>query len=373
MNNVHADRSDLASQPLDKATALPAHCYVDADSHALDRDAVFARSWHLAGLTTQFNAPGDHLFIDLAGVPLIVLRDANGDLRALHNVCRHRAGPLALCAERGRQRLRCRYHGWSYDLEGHLLSAPEMQSAADFDPRGIRLPEARVESWRGLVFVALDGSIAPLSERLVALEARLASRTFDGFHFHRQVAYDIACNWKVYVDNYLEGYHIPHIHPELNRMLDYRRYVTETGPWHSLQHSALESGDDLYGTGEALYVFLWPNAMLNLLPDRLQINRVLPLTADRCRVEFDYCYPGDGDAAIAARHDRDHAFSDLVQQEDVDICEAVQRGLTSGSYVPGRLNPLRESGVHHFQELVRAAYRAAEQDSSSRPPGHGAA
>jgi choline monooxygenase len=167
----------------------------------------------------------------------------------------------------------------------------------------------------------------------------------------------VACNWKVYVDNYLEGYHVPHIHPGLNSVLDYRSYVTETAEWYSFQFSPLDSGDDLYGSGEALYYFLYPNAMLNILPGRLQTNRVLPLGVDRCRVEFDFYYAPAATPEALARRAKDIAFSDEVQDEDVTICEDVQRGLASGSYEAGRLNPLRENAVHHFHELLRRAYR----------------
>jgi choline monooxygenase len=163
----------------------------------------------------------------------------------------------------------------------------------------------------------------------------------------------------VYVDNYLEGYHVPHVHPGLNKLLDYRSYVTECAPWYSFQFSPLESAPDLYGNGEALYYFLYPNTMLNILPGRLQTNRVLPLGADRCRVEFDFFYAPVEDETAEDRKARDLAFSDEVQIEDVTICEEVQRGLASGSYEAGRLNPLRENAVHHFQELLRAAYRTA--------------
>lgn len=358
--------SDLVKQTLADATALPARFYIGSGSHDLDRRSVFARAWHLVAHVSQLRHAGDHLNVDIAGVPLIVLRDAQDVLHAVHNVCRHRAGPLAVCGAADRLRLRCRYHAWTYAPDGQLLAAPEMDTAAGFDMAAVRLPRARIEVWRDLVFVALDDAIAPVASRLHDLDARLGPRQLDRFAFHRQVGYEIACNWKIYIDNYLEGYHIPHIHPELNRMLDYRGYTTQTGDAFSLQYSPLESGADLYGNGEALYVFLWPNAMLNLLPDRLQINRVVPIAADRCRVEFDYFYPVDTDeAATAAMHDRDHDFSDRVQIEDVDICEAVQRGLASGSYSPGRLNPLRESGVHHFQERLRAAYRRDGGDGSS--------
>ena len=351
-----AANADFAEQPLATATTLPASCYVTADAAQRDRRAVFARSWQLVAHTAHLAQAGDHVVNEIAGVPLLIVRGDDGELRAMHNVCRHRAGPLAVCDGRAAKRLRCRYHGWSYALDGRLLSAPEMEDTQDFDLAAIRLPQARVATWRGLVFAAL-GAAPPLAEILDGIDARIGPSALAGYALHQRIAYEIACDWKVYVDNYLEGYHVPHIHPELNRMLDYRSYRTELSCWHSLQWSPLESAGDLYGNGDALYYWLWPNTMLNILPDRVQTNRVLPLADARCRVEFDFYYP---DAADAAPHrTRDLEFSDVVQKEDVDICERVQRGLASGSYIAGRLNPQRESGVHHFQELLRAAYRDA--------------
>lgn len=356
---------DFTAQPLAHATALTARCYVAEEAAERDRRAVFARGWQLVAHAAQVEASGDHVVAEIASVPLLIVRGADGELRALHNVCRHRAGPLALCDGRGARRLRCRYHGWTYALDGRLLSAPEMTAAADFDTNAICLPQARVASWCGLVFAAL-GEVPPLAELLGGIDARVGADVLAGYAFHQRVAYDIACNWKVYIDNYLEGYHVPHIHPELNRMLDYRSYATELSRWHSLQWSPLESAGDLYGSGDALYYWIWPNTMLNILPGRLQTNRVLPLGSDRCRVEFGFHYPASSDAAV--RRERDLAFSDVVQKEDVDICEQVQRGLASGSYVGGRLNPLRESGVHHFHELLRAAYRDdLTRDPAARP------
>ncbi len=346
--------TDAASQRLADAFALPASRYVGADADASDRRAVFARSWQLVAHRSRLDGVGDHVVADVAGVPLIVVRGEDGELHALHNVCRHRAGPLALCDGRAAKRLRCHYHGWTYALDGRLLSAPEMQDACAFEVGEVRLPNAHVACWRDLVFVAL-GDVPVLAELFDGIDARVGTDALRGYAFGRRTSYDIACDWKVYVDNYLEGYHVPHIHPELNRMLDYRSYVTELARWHSLQWSPLESAGDLYGNGEALYYWIWPNTMLNILPGRLQTNRVLPLGPGRCRVEFDFYYP-DAPGTLE-RSERDNEFSDLVQREDIGICEQVQRGLASGSYVAGRLNPKRESGVHHFHELLRAAYR----------------
>ncbi|HEX7369454.1 MAG TPA: aromatic ring-hydroxylating dioxygenase subunit alpha [Rhodanobacteraceae bacterium] len=353
---TRSDGSDLAPQDLAHATALPARFYVDAKSAERDYRCVFRHGWQLLARSEQLAGPGDHVVAGIAGVPLLLVRGDDGVLRALHNVCRHRAGPLALCNGQGAKRLRCHYHGWTYALDGRLLSATEMDAACGFDAASIHLPHAHVAEWRGLVFAALE-PVVPFAEVIAGVDARLGNRPIDRYVFHRHYAYDIACDWKAYIDNYLEGYHVPHIHPELNRMLDYRDYVVETSRWHSLQHSPLASDAALYGDGEALYWFIWPNTLLNVLPDRMQTNRVIPLGAGRCRVTFDYFYPpGSGD--IETRHASDHAFSDLVQRQDVDMCEIVQRGLASGSYTAGRLNPKRENGVHHFHELLREAYRS---------------
>jgi choline monooxygenase len=345
--------------------ALPARCYVDAEFGQRERETVFATGWQLVAHAAQLEQPGDHVVAELGGVPILVVRGApeadapRGRLRALHNVCRHRAGPLATCDGRAANTLVCRYHGWSYELDGRLRGAPEMQDAEGFDPSAIRLPPARVAAWQGLVFASLDtGPRATGFDATVAGIAERLAQPLSDYLFDRRVSYEIACNWKVYVDNFLEGYHLPRVHPALNRLLDYRSYRTELARWHSLQWSPMDTAQGPYGGGPgalALYWWVWPNTMLNVLPGRLQTNRVVPLDVGRCRVDFDYYYPPDSDPA---QRDGDRAFADDVQAEDIAICEAVQRGLASGSYVAGRLNPARESGVWHFHELLRAAYAA---------------
>lgn len=352
------DPAWLQAQALERAATLPAAAYTDPAIARIEREAVFARHWQLVARADQVRDPGDHAVAEIAGLPLLIVRGEDGTLRALHNVCRHRAGPLASCDGRGAKALRCQYHGWTYRLDGSLRSAPEMDDAPDFDIAAIRLPQARVAEWQGLVFTALADA-PPLSVVLDGIDARITGHPIAGYVLDRRRSYEIACNWKVYVDNYLEGYHVPHIHPALNRMLDYRSYTTTLAAWHSLQFSPLESSASLYGNGDALYYFVWPNIMLNILPGRLQSNRVVPLAPDRCRVDFDYFYPPD--AIDEARRQQDEMFSDEVQHEDIAICERVQYRLASGSYATGRLNPKRESGVWHFHELYRRALRAGAE------------
>ena len=349
---------DTAARALEDAVTLPAHAYADTAFHAFEHDCIFAHTWQFVGRADQLCEAGDHVVAEVAGKPVIAVRGGDGVLRGFFNVCRHRAGPLALEDGNARQ-LRCRYHGWTYTLEGQLRTAHEMEAARDFDVSCIHLVPVHVSEWEGLVFAAVGQPAAGLEVLMEGIRERIGPTELSEMQFRVRDLYEIDCNWKVYVDNYLEGYHLPHVHPGLNRLLDYRSYDTHLSEWHSWQQSPLDGDRGPYKAGEAFYYFVWPNLMLNILPDRLQVNQVVPLSQRRCRVVFDYFYMDtDSDAAREAiRADRE--FSDEVQKEDVAICERVQIGLESGSYRAGRLSPKRESGVHHFQELVRAAWRAA--------------
>jgi len=351
---MHADVRDAASHGLAHAHALRADYYTDRDILATERRDVFARSWQLVAHRAQLEEPGDHVVAEAAGASVLLLRGRDGVLRAFPNVCRHRAGPLAHCSGKGMHSLRCKYHGWLYDQEGRLVAAPEMQGAAGFEVGDVRLPRLVVREWQGLVFVALDERVPDFERVYAGIAERIAPIDLAAMRFERRDVFEVACNWKVYVDNFLEGYHLPIVHPALSKLVDYRAYDTDLAPWYSLQHSPLKDSDAVYGEGEAFYFFVYPNVMLNVMPGRLQSNRVLPLGVDRCRVEFDYFYTQD--PAALARIERDREFSDEVQHEDMAICEAVQRGLESGLYEAGRLSPRRESGVWHFHELLRTAY-----------------
>ena len=353
-DTMNARISDPMPAALRGARALPAVHYVGDDMLELDRRAVFGHSWQLIAHHDQLAEPGDHVVDTVAGTPVILLRGRDGVLRAFPNVCRHRAGPLANCSGKGMHNLRCKYHGWLYDQEGRLIGAPEMQDATDFDAGAVSLPRLRTSEWQGLVFVALDPAVPDFADVYGGIAERIAPVDLSTMRYTRRDVFDVSCNWKVYVDNFLEGYHLPLVHPGLSRLLDYRAYDVQLYPWYSLQHSPLRNADAVYGQGEALYFFIYPNVMLNVMPGRMQTNRVLPLGPGRCRVEFDYYYlPDDG---AMSRIDEDRAFSDAVQHEDIAICEAVQKGLSSGYYEAGRLSPKRESGVWHFHERLRAAY-----------------
>ncbi len=361
----------LAVKPLARSDTIPAAWQVEPRFDVLDREAVFGRSWQYVGPVSRAGAPGDHFLADVAGNPLIVLRGSDGTLRGFFNVCRHRAGPLAMCDGHAEKVIKCRYHGWTYRLDGSLRGVPSFDRVELFDKRDFGLVPVRLETWEDLVFVNLDAGGRPLAESVAGIVERIAPQRLAGKRFHTRVTYEVKANWKVYVDNYLEGYHVPLVHPELCKLYDYRSYVTQTFEHYSLQYSPLSGDANIYtsGEGDAYYYWIYPNFMLNILPGRLQTNLVVPTGPERCRVVFEYFYDDTESPAARKMIAEDIAFSDDVQREDIEICEHVQRGLASKAYDRGRFSVKFEEGVWHFHALLKRAYgRALGKGRPRRTP-----
>ena len=351
--------ADLRVRPLARAETIPSAWYTDPRFHDLDRDAVFAATWQHVADVQQLAKPGDHVLADVAGEPIIVVRASDGELRAFYNVCRHRGGPLAL-KDGNADMLICKYHGWTYRLDGMLRGVPHFNLVELFDKRDYGLTPVQLGLWEGLVFVSLCERPKPLETHLSGIRERIAPTHVGSLTFARRVEYDVHANWKVYVDNYLEGYHIPYVHPELLQLYsDYESYRSEVSDWYSVQVGALQVERNVYtaGGGEALYYHVFPNLMLNVVPGRLQSNVVVPVAPDRCKVIFRYYYDDVTSAAAREGIEADVTFSDTVQREDAEICERVQRGLGSRAYDKGRFSVRFEEGVYHFQKLLKGAYR----------------
>jgi phenylpropionate dioxygenase-like ring-hydroxylating dioxygenase large terminal subunit len=375
------DLSDYdAGEPLERARTLPRRWYVDPAFLEAEQTRLFPRSWQWVGRAADVEAPASFFTAELFGEPLLVVRDAAGTLRCLSNVCRHRAGRIADGAGQARS-LSCRYHGWRYALDGRLEHAREMDEAAGFDPRSCSLPAFDVAEWGPCVFVRVDPGGPSLAEAFGEIEREVAAAGFAPSamtHFARR-DYDVACNWKVYVDNYLEGYHIPIAHPALFRAIDYAQYRVEPRGLHSKQHAPLRSwvapreiaGRDrrflrVAGEEQALYYWIFPNLMLNFYPDNLQLNVVVPLDHRRTRTVFEWYAAPDLGATGRRSVEAAIEFSDEVQREDILVCEDVQRGLASRHYERGRFAPRGEAGVYHFQQLVARHLRAVPPSSGSR-------
>jgi choline monooxygenase len=297
-------------------------------------------------------APGTYLTAEVAGLPILVVRDRDGVLRAFFNVCRHRAAPLMTDACGTASRLRCRYHGWTYDLTGALRGVPEFDGVADFRREDNGLKEISVAVWGPFVAIRASAgettfvaALAPLPEHVAAGLA--------GLEFVERREYALACNWKVYVDNYLDGgFHVGTFHPGLAGMLDYSQYRTEVFATTSVQTTPMTAADGSVRTGWAQYWHVFPNFMLNLYDGVMDTNLVLPLGTDCCRVIFDFWFASTGLAADPEFRARSIATAEQVQAEDIGICEAVQRGLASGAFETGRFSVKREVAGHHFHRLL---------------------
>ena len=340
---------------LEFAATIPSRCYSDAGYLERERLRVFGRTWQLVGRCEQVAQPGSYFTADVAGEPILVVRGQDGVLRALSNVCRHRAGPVA-AGEGTCRAFRCGYHGWSYGLDGRILATPEFAGVQDFRIEEHPLPAFRVETWLGLVFVNLDPGAASFAETLEDLPAALASADLESLRLAHRKAWTVGCNWKVYVDNYLEGYHIPIVHPGLFQELDYARYVTETKALYSEQHAPIrKTATGRLGPGgdgaEARYYWIFPNLMLNVYSDNFSTNLILPDGVNRTVTLFEWFFREPDRPDVQEQIRRTVDFSDEVQLQDIAICEAVQKGLSSRTYDRGRYSVRRENGVHHFHTL----------------------
>ncbi len=332
---------------LARAATLPSRWYTDPAMLVSERVKVFGRTWQAVGHAADIAAPGRYLAGDIAGEPVLVTRTKEGKLLAFSNVCRHRGAVLTEgCGEAAS--IRCPYHAWTYSLDGKLLGQPEFEGVEAWERSEACLPAFRAEAWGPFVFVSQDQTVPPLAEVLGTIPEEIARAgcPVESLRFSSRRDYVIECNWKVYIDNYLEGYHLPAAHPGLFRELDYQNYRVETFRYYSSQIAPMrvrEAGDP---GRSALYYWLFPNFMLNVYPDNVSSNLIVPLGPDRTLTIFEWFTWAD--EIKQATLD----FSDEIQREDIRICESVQRGLQSLHYKQGRYSVKRENGVHHFHGLL---------------------
>src|SRR6266849_2014052 len=283
--------------PLSEASTIPAPWYVDARIAELEARTVFSKTWQMVGRVEQVQKSGQFVTANVAGEPVVVVRGNDGVLRAFFNVCRHHAAAVVTEPCGQTSILHCPYHGWNYGLDGSLKGMPEFDGVKNFE-----------RQQNGLVLVK---RVAPLGVGKL-------------HHFDRRV-YDIHCNWKVFVDNYLDGgYHVPHLHKGLNSVLDYKQYTIEIQDRYCLQSSPMVTSEQDAATGatrtgdRAWYFWQYPNLMINCYEGYMDTNLVLPIDVDRCRVIFDF-YFGDVSDARRAYNQQSVAVGARVQDEDLGI------------------------------------------------------
>jgi choline monooxygenase len=358
VDQILASYNDKA--PLSEASTIPAPWYVDPRIAELETQTVFSKAWQMIGRIDQVEKAGQFVSAFVAGEPVVAVRGHDGVLRAFYNVCRHHAAAVVTEPCGQAQLLHCPYHGWNYGLDGSLKGMPEFDGVKNFERQQNGLVPVRAEIWEKFVFVNLDPHAESLASFLGGLVKRAAPLGLAKLNFFDTRAYDIACNWKVFVDNYLDGgYHVPHLHKGLNSVLDYKEYTIENEDRYCLQSSPMVSSEDDAATGatrkgdRAWYFWQYPNLMINCYQGYMDTNLVIPVDVDHCRVIFDF-YFDDVSEAHREYNQQSVAVGARVQDEDLGICEDVQRGLKSRAYGAGRLSVRREAGEQLFHRLLAA-------------------
>ncbi len=354
------DALRAVDRPLRRAATLPGPLFTDPGVFAREFRNLFLLSWVCVGRDDEIPSPGDFRTYEVAGSGVIVLRDADGTLRAYHNVCRHRGTRILEAGSgSGLSVLQCPYHAWTYDLQGHLAGSPHMDLAEAFDPDAYGLYPVRAEVWRGFLFLNLNPRPEPLAAYLGDLRARAAPYPLERLRRAHRVVYEIAANWKLVVQNANECYHCPGVHPQLVRLTPYRSGEEDlrTGPvfggWMDFVDGACTlspdgrtrrrtfpglSREDL---GRVYYYVLYPSNFISFLPDYVTLDWFIPLSPERTRLVFDlYIDRDEADAAEDAM-----GFWDTTNRQDWHICEMAHLGSKSVAYTQGRYSS-EEEVVH---------------------------
>jgi phenylpropionate dioxygenase-like ring-hydroxylating dioxygenase large terminal subunit len=327
---------------------LPFAWYSDEETLRRERARIFARSWQYGGRAEQVAEPGSFLATNAGGVPLLVTRDTDGELRAFLNVCRHRGAVLTEgCGTR--ETIQCHYHAWTYDLDGSLRAAPRSDREPGFERDDLSLLPASVDTWGPFLFINPDPDAVPLAEHLGNLPEILArDLDLDGIVFHSRVEFGANANWKIVVENFLECYHCATAHPSFSAEVDVHpdRYKLEAHPTFSAQFCAAKK------TGaHGQFHLLYPNTSVNVFPGapNLSIGPVVPNGPARTERYLDYFFAPGADEEWLAEF---FAFDDQVGKEDAVLVESVHRGMASGMLEQGRLLLNSEPLLAAFQQWL---------------------
>src|SRR5579883_2733693 len=355
-------KADLIDADLEKAETLPARFYRDQAYFEKAREDLFAKSWQFIGDADQLTVPGQVIPVSLLpgyiDEPLIITRNLDDQLSCLSNVCTHRGNLLVEGACQS-QNLRCRYHGRRFALDGKLISTPGFENAKCFPTERDNLSSVPFGNWKNKFLFAAINPAYTFEELIAPMRDRLSWLPLNQFIFDpsRSQDYIAKANWALYCENYLEGFHIPFVHPALASAVDCKDYQTETYRYSNLQIGiALNPGEafDLpksspdYGKKVAAYYYwLFPNMMFNFYPWGLSLNIVVPLAKDRSRIVYQSYVWDESKIEIGAG-----ANTDRTEREDENIIEQVQKGVQSHFYDRGRYSPEWEAGPHHFHQLL---------------------
>jgi carnitine monooxygenase subunit len=369
VDDVRAVSSGFAPDPA-VSKSLRSAAYTEEQWFQADVQGVLARSWQWVCHVELVSAPGSYVAATVAGMPVAVVRDREGVLRAFYNVCQHRAHELLRGSGVARA-IVCPYHAWTYRLDGELSGARRADRLPTFDKSEICLSQVLVEEFGGFVYVNLDGTAAPLAEQAADLAADIRRWAPDVARLThaRRLTYDVRSNWKNVIDNFLECYHCHIAHKEFVDLVDMDTYEVVThGIWSSHFAEAGKHANAAYDVSQATVNqhavwWLWPNTCLLRYPGRgnFMVFQVVPVAPDRTLETWDFYL--ESTELTAAEAESVTYIDEVLQQQDITIVESVQRGMSTPAFDQGRFvfdpagSGLSEHGVHHFHSLLVEAYR----------------
>jgi choline monooxygenase len=332
---------------------LPAQWYTSNEIYEKERKNLFARQWLYFAHESEVPEPGDYLTAEIAGYPLYVTRQQDGMLKCFHNVCRHRAAPL-LTAPRGNNSgnvITCRYHGWSYGTNGDLLATPYFDCMTDCERAELSLFELQVSVYHGLIFVNMSKDAQEFDAKFAQLQQTIDRSDYklDEYKFHSQITREGQFNWKVWMDGYQECYHCMTIHPVFTRDFALQKYKVENHELFSV-HSCDRKTESSSGSSDGLWLWIYPNLGMPVYGPCFYTLQVNPLAVNKTRLTYTFHF---SETATEEHVTSFRAFVDQITDEDLSICELVQKNLEAGIYQQGVLNPTRENGVAYFHSLVR--------------------
>ncbi|MBI4854160.1 MAG: aromatic ring-hydroxylating dioxygenase subunit alpha [Acidobacteria bacterium] len=347
---------------IEVADTPPSSWYLDQQFYELDKK-VLMNNWQFVASVDQFTESGSYIAGSFCNEPYFIIKTEAGDLRAFYNVCRHHAAEL-LKGEGCTKDIVCPYHAWNYSLDGQLKKAPQMAGVKNFNREKLSLSEIPLKVWNKFILLDFSGNSRALDTDLNRFDQKLVELGTNQLKFMCRRVYEIKCNWKVYIDNYLDGgYHVDHLHKGLAGQLKMDDYRVENYKTWTLQ-SCAASLNPIQSEGidfkerigqEALYGWFYPNFMINRYGNIMDTNWIIPTAPDHCLTIFDYYFlPATSEDFISASI----KASEQVQIEDVDICQSVHRGLSSKSYSTGRYAPTLEGGAYLFHKLLKEDYLA---------------
>jgi choline monooxygenase len=333
-------------------TNLAAHFYADPATFEAERQSIFRRHWQMLGPIARLADPGAYLAVDVAGWKLFALRGDDGVLRGFHNVCRHRGARLVQEGSGTCKILRCPYHNWVYDSDGSLRHAPWFGEDPGFVMAQWPLETAQLAEWRGLLFIAIEPEIG-LLDQLGDLPQEVAEFPIETYTAVEQHRFDARSNWKTYTDNFVEGYHIPGIHPGFLKVIDFTNFETVALDG-MVRMTSPQKGGSIYS---GKWLWMWPNWTLSIFPGGMNTSRINPVSVDRTEIIYDFYFADISTGAQTQQRQTIDATCAIVR-EDFEICEHTQKNYASGSYRPGPLSPRHEQSVAYFQSKVKTALMA---------------